>query len=130
MDDCLEMIIVLFAYLPVLVIPMATLIYFLVCLIRKSRFTCPFSWVDPLFAVGVPVLWRHLLLVFNPHVGMGGLGLVFYVGGMWSLLIFVRFAVVRLFPEMRSRAVLLFSMLQIAVVFGMMLLAAFANVSE
>ena len=130
MDDCLEMIIVLFAYLPLLIIPVATLICFLVCLIRKSMFTCPFSWVDPLFAVGVPVLWRHLLPIFNPHVGMGGLGLVFYVGGMWSLLIFVRFAAVRLFPEVRSRTVLLFSMLQIVVVFGMMLLAAFVNVPE
>ena len=79
MDDYLEMAIVLFAYLSVGIVLFGTLILFLSCLIRRRKPTNPFCWYDPLFAIVMPVLWRYLVLIVNPHVGMSGFGMIVYV---------------------------------------------------
>lgn len=113
MDYYLEMAFVLFAYSSVGIILVGTFIAFFVCLVRKGKFTCPFSWIDPIYAVAIPILWRYLVPVVNPKVCMGGYALVLYVGAAWSLLIFARYVAVRIFALAKPKAVWRFAMLQL-----------------
>ena len=114
MDYYLEMAFVLFAYSSVGIILVGTFIAFFVCLVRKGKFTCPFSWIDPIYAVAIPILWRYLVPVVNPKVCMSGYALVLYVGAAWSLLIFARYVAVRIFSLAKPKAILIFSALQVA----------------
>lgn len=113
MDDYLEMAIVLFAYLSVGIVLFGTLIWFLVCLIRKRRLGNPFCWIDPIFAMLIPVLWRYVVPAVNPHVSMSGFGIVLYVGAVWAVLIFTRYAAISFFALPKPKAVLWFSLLQV-----------------
>lgn len=114
MDYYLEMAFVLFAYSSAGIILVGTFIAFFVCLVRKGKFTCPFSWIDPIYAVAIPILWRYLVPVVNPKVCMSGYALVLYVGAAWSLLIFARYVAVRIFSLAKPKAILIFSALQVA----------------
>ena len=71
MDDYLEMSFVLFAYSSTGIVLIGTLISFLGCFVRKRKFTCPFVWVAPLFAVALPALWWYLVSIINPKVTRG-----------------------------------------------------------
>lgn len=114
MDDYLEMAIVLFAYLSVGIVLFGTLILFLSCLIRRRKPTNPFCWYDPLFAIAMPVMWRYLVLIVNPHVGMSGFGMIVYVGAAWAMLIFARYAAISIFVLSKPKVILWFSLLQAA----------------
>lgn len=114
MDDYLEMAIVLFAYLSVGIVLFGTLIWFLVCLIRKRRLGNPFCWIDPIFAMLIPVLWRYVVPAVNPHVSMSGFGIVLYVGAAWAMLIFARYAAISIFVLSKPKVILWFSLLQAA----------------
>lgn len=114
MNDYLEMSFVLFAYSSTGIVLVGTLISFLVCVVRKRKFTCPFVWVDPLFAIALPSLWWYLVPIMNPKVSMSGYALILYVGAAWSLLIFARYVAARIFALAKSKAVLMFSALQVA----------------
>ena len=114
MDDYLETAFVLFAYSSVGIILVGTFIAFFVCLVRKGKFTCPFSWIDPIYAVAIPILWRYLVPVVNPKVCMSGYALILYVGAAWSLLIFARHVAVGIFALVKPKVVLMFSVLQVA----------------
>ncbi len=114
MDDYREMAFVLFAYSSVGIILVGVFISFFVCIVRKRKLTCPFSWVDPIYAVAIPVLWRYLAPVVNLKVCMSGYALILYIGAAWSLLIFARYVAVRIFALAKPKAVLIFSALQVA----------------
>jgi len=113
MDDYMKLAFVLFAYMPMMIISVAMLVFFIICMCTKIVFPCPFVWIDLLFAVTIPVGWRYLVPLINPRVGLNGYGIIFYVGAAWSLFIVARYVAIRFFAMTKSRVVFCFSALQL-----------------
>lgn len=109
---------VLFVWYPMFIVPACFLLVVVCHLFFKTRLYNPFVFSDLLLPFFVPACWFGALRIVNPGVGMGGFGLICLLSPLCLVVIVIRHLAVRFWSVPRTRAILIFGLMQFILLIG------------